>query len=283
MEHLSVKMPGIKKKLLASKACLLMLDFDGTLSPVASSSRKAQIIKPIKTALEKLVLRKNIAIAVISGRSLSDVKSKVGVKGLVYGANHGLEWEIKGRRFLAKIPDVFQQNLPGFHKQLTSLCRRYKGSFLEHKGLTVALHYRRVAKELHKAFKDQAALILQPYAEAKILNTINGKKIIDIRPNANWTKGNLALHLVDLFKKNRTRPLVIYIGDDVTDEDAFKFLKKDITVRVGKKNKSAAQYFVNSTSQVSGFLSEITSYCSRPALGSFNIHKRSTLGRRDAP
>jgi trehalose-phosphatase len=243
MKYLLTAKPPILEKFRNSKPLILMLDFDGTLSPIALSPDRAKISGDAKTYLKKLA--RKITVAIISGRSLSDLKKKVGLKNIIYAGNHGLEWEIGGKISLAPVPRLFINVRPNIHDQLVNLSRNFKGAFVENKDIALALHYRLVNNRSQSRLKKQAASILKPYA--KILNIINGRKVIDILPKIKGPKGRFALELIKSFEIN---PEVIYVGDDETDEDAFKALRKYTTVRVGKKNNSNAQYFVKSTGEV---------------------------------
>lgn len=255
MRYLFDELNVILKKIHGSKACLLMLDFDGTLSSIVPSPDKAKIYPLAKIALQKLLKHKNIIVAIVSGRALKDVKNKVGIKGLIYAGSHGLEWQIGNKTFSAKIPQEYIKILPQIRKQLILLARRHKGAKLEDKGLALAFHYRQVSSDAQRLVKNQANLILLPFMKQKILEIIQSKKALDVRPRAKWTKGQFSLYLKKKYEK--TKPLVIYIGDDATDEDAFKVLRQDITIKVGKNNNSLAKYFLKNPNQVASFLNLI--------------------------
>src|SRR3989344_1425314 len=257
MKYLLNELPEIVKKVSKSNQLLLMLDFDGTLSPIAPSPPQAYIKKSIKAVLKNLAKQKNTHIAIISGRSLTDVKKKVGIQGLIYAGNHGLEWEIKAKRFFTPVPKAYTKINLMLRSRLSFLCKQYKGTFLENKGISLAVHYRLLNSKFRKDFTNKAALILEPYIGSRAIRMATGKKVIDIIPEILWDKGRLALYVVASLKKGNPNPSVIYIGDDVTDEGAFKALRKNITIRVGYKQNSAARYFVKNTNQAGAFLARM--------------------------
>ena len=100
MIALSRQRKRINKKLSLSPHILLFLDYDGTLTPIVKTPQQAKIPKRTKKLLLKLRNLPSLTICVVSGRSLSDVRKMVGVKGLVYAGNHGLEGAGRGFRFL---------------------------------------------------------------------------------------------------------------------------------------------------------------------------------------
>jgi trehalose 6-phosphate phosphatase len=90
-----------------------------------------------------------------------------------------------------------------------------------------------------------------------MFEAIQGKKIIDIRPRISWTKG----HAVELITKHHQEYPIIYIGDDCTDEDAFRILRNAITILVSKRRiPSAAQYYLKNVGEVVSFLRDLNSW-----------------------
>lgn len=260
MKYLFSERSKIIKHFAKSGVCLLMLDFDGTLSNIAMSPAKAFINKKVKKNLKKLSNYKNLHIAIISGRSLPDIKNKVGVKGLAYAGNHGQEWEIKEKTFAAQIPKSYKNAISTFKNKLKEVIKGYKGAFFEYKGIGIAVHYRQLEKEAHKKFKDIVNSILYPFIHNKSLTIVNGKKVIDIRPMSKLNKGSFAIYYLNLLAKKNIKPTVMYIGDDATDEDAFKALKRHITVRVGKKYNSAARYYIQDVKETAVILQNVADY-----------------------
>jgi len=254
MRYFFSHFPEISKKISLAKGLVIFLDFDGTLAELTSFPGNAKIKSDIKKNLQHQAQKKNITLAIVSGRALKDLKNKVGLKNIIYSGNHGLEWEINNKLFFTNLPHTFIQSIPKIKQQLRQLAKQFPGAFIEDKKLTIAFHYRRVAAAKQKLVKALAKKILASAAKNKTLEIIESKKTLDIRPQANWTKGHVVSHLHKLLGP---KSLGIYIGDDVTDEDAFKALKNGLSVRVGKKRKSSAKYFIKNVNQVPKLLSFI--------------------------
>ncbi|MCX6721332.1 MAG: trehalose-phosphatase [Candidatus Staskawiczbacteria bacterium] len=236
-------LPEIKKKMREGKNCILMFDFDGTLSKIAKTPKDAYLKKSTRDLLKKL--SKDFYIAVISGRALFDVKSKVGLPNLIYAGNHGFEWQIGAKKQSAKISPGIRKKLLSTKKNLRKLIAHYPGAFLEDKLSTLSVHFRLLDKKNSRSLIQKIISVLR---KEKSLRAIKGKKVIEIRPKINWNKGTFVKFLVKyLEKKNHCHFATFYVGDDKTDEDAFKALRKGITVRVGKKKQSSADYFVKAS------------------------------------
>ena len=141
--------------------------------------------------------------------------------------------------------------------------------FVEHKGLSLSVHYRlaQVSKEQIKEAV-QRVVDSMPVGGKTLLT--EGKKVIEIRPAADWDKGRAVKLLMKRYGKGGRRSglLPIYLGDDQTDEDAFRAIAaygRGISVRVGEPDgASAARYFVRSTGEASAFLEMVAHLFDRP-------------------
>ncbi|NQT46154.1 MAG: trehalose-phosphatase, partial [Candidatus Omnitrophica bacterium] len=237
----------------------LMVDFDGTLCPIVKRPALAKLDKVTKRVLERLQKNRKVLVAVISGRSLKDVKSKVGIKGIIYAGNHGLEISGPGIKFLHKEAAKTRARFDSIDKKLKSALRSIPGLLVEHKGLTASIHYRLVRKgdlaRMHRLVRK----VLDEHKRSGRISVFPGKKVYEIRPPVRWNKGRAVNWLLNHHKGLRRNVLAIYIGDDRTDEDAFHALrKKGITVRVGDPAKrSLAQYYLKDTRDVSKFLNQL--------------------------
>jgi len=106
-------------------------------------------------------------------------------------------------------------------------------------------------------FKAAFAQITAEYASGNKIKIHPGKKVFEIRPPLQWDKGKVALWLLARWKSAFAdkEVLTVYIGDDLTDEDAFRALAgKAITAVVGKRKDSAAAYYLNNVGEVARFL-----------------------------
>ena len=248
MKYLFKNLLKINKGSKLYKNYLLMLDFDGTISPLASTPHEASLPETIKKQLKEL--SKYFPVAIISGRSLPDIKNKVGLKNLIYAGNHGLEWQIGGKINRFPVPNKTIKLLSSIKKSVDKIKGAYPGTLLEFKYSSLAIHYRQLSNKFIIKFNKDVNKIIKlsdPYNNLKILV---GKKVIELVPNIDWNKGVFALFILKFLQKKLKHSLLpIYIGDDTTDEDVFKVLPAGLTIRIGYNRYSRAKYYIRNTGQ----------------------------------
>ncbi|MBU0501614.1 MAG: trehalose-phosphatase [bacterium] len=231
---------------------LLFLDFDGTLTPIVKRPSLAKLSANHKNILKKLSQQPDITLAIISGRQLTDLKNKVGLTNIYYAGNHGLE--IFGPKIRLTHPraSAAKPLLSKIKKELKQKLDKIPGVLVEDKILTLSIHYRLVKPSSLKKFKRALRETLAPDLKAKKIKLTEGKKVFEVRPNVPWDKGKTVLWFMKKLGRHKTP---VYIGDDSTDEDAFRALsKKGITIRVGPSKGSVAQKFLKDVNQVFHFL-----------------------------
>lgn len=239
---------------------LLLLDFDGTLSPITKIPQEAKLPPETKKLLQKLSKKPGIYLAIISGRTLDDIKIRVGIPDIIYGGNHGLEEEFFGEKYSFPIPDKMRRTLITIKEQLNQIATKFNGLLIEDKGLTLSLHYRLAEEPQIPEIKLLINQILKPFITGGLVSVRPGAKVINIIPNVQWNKGDFAALIIKKIKlyKNK-RPIVIAIGDDRTDEDIFQELNSSITVTIGKKENSNAKYHLNGPKDTAIFLKMLNS------------------------
>lgn len=246
MKYLFKHINKINKSVKKSRHIYLLLDYDGTLTPIVKKPELANLSYQTKTTLRKLTKKKKFSISIISGRSIKQLKEKIGIKNILLAGNHGLE---------AKGINVGATALPlKIREQLRSACKPIKGAFLEDKDITLSVHYRLVGKNDAARLAQRIKIVTGPYVRNKKIKVTKGKKVIEIRPPVAWDKGSF---VEKLFRKNPGF-LPVYIGDDKTDESAFNKVNrlKGFSVFVGKGfTKSNAKYYLKDTKEVLDFLS----------------------------
>ncbi|OGU45435.1 MAG: trehalose-phosphatase [Ignavibacteria bacterium GWC2_56_12] len=239
----------VRNRVQAAKALAFFLDFDGTLSPIRRFPSTATLPQVTAKLLGELVRQPKVSLTIVTGRSLPDIRQRVRGLPLALVANHGFhivdrrgdEWtHPAARRAVGRLKSVTAQ--------LTDAITAYRGAFVENKGLTASVHFRTVHPRKIRALRSNVLAILRGYKSR--FRVVTGNKVIEIRPAATWGKGHAVLRLL-----HRTKPangaLVIYVGDDMTDEDAFTSLRsRGITIRVGRTRKTAARFTVRSLSGV---------------------------------
>lgn len=238
---------------IEKNGCVLMLDFDGTLAPIVASHSDATMSSRLRILLHTLA--KEFPLAIISGRSLLDLRKRVSVKNIAYAGSHGLEIQIGGRRASApvKIPRRKIEAFARAKQVLKKTALRYPLVTFEKKRFGYALHYRKLGSSRTPAFLREAKKAISAFVRSGYIKVINDIFTFDIMPNVHFTKEHAARLLFNKLKRN-ARAVPVYIGDSLTDEDAFRALHDGITIRVGNRRGSAARYYFKSRRPAYDFL-----------------------------
>jgi trehalose-phosphatase len=197
-----------------------------------------------------------ISLAIVSGRSLRDIRNRVGLKGIYYVGNHGMEIFEPQSGVRQLLPKRVVRGLDVISDRLNFEFKGIEGILVENKKYTLSIHYRNVDPRWTPFI--QLKLRQEIKASVIPLQLCRGKKVFEIRPKSKVDKGTAVLSL--LGKEKNSEILPVYIGDDRTDEDAFRSLKrKGITVLVSRPRPvaSLAQYCVRGPSEVHQFLEMI--------------------------
>jgi trehalose 6-phosphate phosphatase len=233
----------------------LFLDFDGTLASIAPRPEQAGLTPDMRRLVRRLSVR--VPVAIISGRSLPDIQSRVGLKGIVYAGNHGLEIGGPGLRYR-------MGNAVGWRRRLRALAARLRenlevlpGIIVEDKEYTLSVHYRLARGKIrHKAARWMERNLM-PIGRAGEIRIGRGKAVWEIRPPIDWDKGRAVAWLLRQARFRGRWPL--YIGDDETDQDAFRTIRRiGLGIAVGPpEKKGAAHHAVRSPREVAVFLNRL--------------------------
>lgn len=250
----------IIKEGFKGKDILLFLDYDGTLIPIAERPELAILSLEMKEILNKLVKSGHFQLFIVSGRALSDVKILVGIEDIMYIGNHGIEIEGAGIDFGNFPFSQFREILEYLKWEINKELIFFKGAFIEDKGLGLSVHYRMLDLNNELIFKVFLESITQEYLSRDEIRIVSGKKVFEIRTPIEWDKGKAVLWLLKAHEEalKNQKAIAIYIGDDQTDEDAFKALdKKAITIHVGIPHSTEAKYFLESPQEVAKLLQDL--------------------------
>jgi trehalose 6-phosphate phosphatase len=243
------------KSLIGNKKPVLFLDYDGTLTPIVSNPDDAILSDHTRDILVKLADK--YLVAVISGRDRADVKSKVALENLIYAGSHG--FDITGPDNLEMELDEGKKVIPDLDRAEESLNKNLghiQGVLVERKKYAIAVHYRNVKDDMVQEVRNAVHTELD---KQESLKEGKGKKVLELKPDFEWHKGKAIEWLKDALEINDEKYVIFFIGDDVTDEDAFRSIKdKGIGIMVGDHNeKTEALYRLKDTESVPEFLKEL--------------------------
>jgi trehalose-phosphatase len=234
---------------------MLFLDYDGTLTPIVSSPDKAVLAKETRGLIAKL--KETMGVAIISGRGLMDTKERVGIEDLIYAGNHGAEIWDGEKVVVSQNISANRLLLNDFLVRLKEATDRFHGILIEDKGATASIHYRLLKPKEFAEFFNTFSTIAADYED--LFNITSGKKVFEVRPLGMWNKGDAVSWIT---KQAGPKSMAIYVGDDTTDEDAFRAIEgTGISISIGKNPK--ADYYLKSQKEIKDFLKEIRGLTAR--------------------
>ena len=239
---------------------LLLSDYDGTLTPIVRRPEAASLDEATRGVLAALARAPRVAVGVISGRALEDLRGRVRVPGVVYAGAHGLEVEGAGLAFRHPEAKHLAPGLAALAEALASRLPSLPGVRVEPKGLTVALHYREALAGVAPTVRRRARAVVE--ASGLPIEFLPGKRVLELRPAVGWTKGDCALWLRDALAPRVVGRWVttLYVGDDTTDEQVFTALKgQGLTVRVGR-GRTAADFRLKDAREVRRLLARLLAW-----------------------
>jgi len=214
----------------------LFLDFDGVLAPIVARPEDALAPPETRTELARLVGRYAL-VAVVSGREGEDVKTRLGVEGVVCVGSHGLELEPEA--------DRWRRMLAAFAAQSP-----WPPTEVEFKGLAVAFHFRDRADE-SEAVRELDAIAEVAREEGLVARY--GRKVLEVLPPVGSHKGTAVRHLLE----ERSLSRALAAGDDTTDLDSFAALDGlDLAVRVAVASAEGPPALVEAADLVVGSTDE---------------------------
>ncbi|KAK4352418.1 hypothetical protein RND71_027936 [Anisodus tanguticus] len=260
------------------KQIVVFLDYDGTLSPIVDDPDKAFMTSEMREAVRDTA--KYFPTAIVSGRCRAKVFNFVKLSELYYAGSHGMDIKApaRGRNYRkgnnqAVLCQPAREYLPMIDEVYKSLVEKTKsipGAKVENNKFCLSVHFRRVDEKRWTELAEQVKLVTKKYPRLRLTQ---GRKVLEIRPSIKWDKGNaLEFLLESLGYANSNDVLPIYIGDDRTDEDAFKILRnrgQGCGILVSKSPKETnASYSLQEPLEVMYFLNLLVEW------------KRSSLQQR---
>ena len=243
----------------------VFFDFDGTLSNIVENPDAARLVEGAADALTSLTAQ--CPVAILSGRDLADVRQRIGLPGIWYAGSHGFELtgpdgaHHENAEAAASIP-VLEEVAALLADQLGHI----PGVVVEHKRFGVAVHYRNAARDR----VGEVSAAVRSAGQRTALRVTTGREVIELRPNVDWDKGKTLRWVLDYIRHDEhPGPLLpIYLGDDITDEDAFDAVHDDgipIVVRHTDDGDraTAAKYALDNPERVRDFTERLARQLAR--------------------
>lgn len=243
---------------LGERRPAVFLDYDGTLTPIVAHPDLAVLSDDMRDAVAALA--DETVVAVLSGRDVADVRDKISLDGIFYAGSHGFDVVgPDGRRLgggeLARF-DEYLEPLAQAADEVAGLLSDVPGVDVERKRYAVAVHYRQVDPAAVDTVEEAVKTV---GARHDRLRTTGGKMIHEFRPDVDWDKGRALLFLLDRMELGSGDWLPFYLGDDLTDEDAFEALRgRGVAVVVGRDGPPThAGYLLEDPEEVREFLGRL--------------------------
>jgi trehalose 6-phosphate phosphatase len=244
----------VLQRIAAAERLFCFLDYDGTLSPLAPTPDAATPLAGTVARLQALAVLPGTQVALVTGRTISDLRRYLDVPDIYYVGVHGLQ--IRSPNGVAQLSEraaVVRSVLPAIKRQIERALVDRPGILIEDKEMALACHYRLASRVDAATARQTVAAVARNYQRHGVHITVtHGHEVIEIRP-ASANKGKAVCQLLAAHGRSA---LAVYIGDDQTDEDAFALLPEEsITIRVGPATTpTAAHYRVPEPDDVLRFL-----------------------------
>jgi alpha,alpha-trehalase len=197
-------------------------------------------------------------VAIVSGRDRKDVENFVQLDELVYAGSHGFDIAgPNGLRMEHKEAKACLDSLSAADQELREQLSGVPGAWVERKRYAVAVHYRNTPKDHEKTVRKKVSEVASKHPD---LRHRGGKKVFELQPDLNWDKGKAVLWLLEALELTSSDVLPVYLGDDLTDEDAFRMLAgRGLRFIVGPlEHRTEADYYLKDVHEVERLLRELT-------------------------
>jgi len=257
----------LRNGISSASSVVLFIDYDGTIVPIQPRPELAKLQSETVDLIQSILRKPNFFVCIVTGRSIENIRNLVKIDDVSFIGNHGFEIWRKGKHWIHPAANKNRLPLTRVARELKKVTEHIDGIAIENKVFTVSIHFRNVARRYEAQIK---RAITQVVGLNDTMFTITaGKRVYEIRPDIGWDKGKGVMRWLHISRLQK--PLVIYIGDDRTDEDAFRAIRDEgITISVGYRRKSLAQYYLRNDRGVLVFLEKMKSLTVRTAHNTAN-------------
>lgn len=239
----------------ADTAFVLLLDFDGTLAEFNPDPAAPELTPERFDLLSSISRCPGVSVGIVSGRRLDDLRARTRLPNHVYHAGlHGVELEVDGKRITH--PDLASaiEKMDGLAECLHRLTHEFPEVLIEDKGASVAVHTRKLPKESYERVFARADILAVPWLAEGLARRLEGNAVVEYLPNISGHKGDATRWIAADVEAKFAKPAwVAYIGDDITDEDAFRAIERGIGILVGLR-PTAATHKLDGIPDVDRFL-----------------------------
>lgn len=240
--YLYSRWPEVEGRLRLSLGALLILDYEGTLAPSGGAMEREA-----REALEELASRSKWAsAAVIDSRTVAQLKELVGVEGLTYAGLDGMVISGPQLSFVHEQARELREGVEGLRGELEEALRGLGGVEVRDAGLRIVVSYARAPRGAGRRVARAVASLLSRRGGFRMYR---GRRSVEVVPEVDWDRGR-AVELL-LAGAGLEDCLPIYVGDDDSDEPAFRSLvARGLTVVVGRRPRSYAKFYVRGVGEV---------------------------------
>ena len=247
---------------LAGRRVAVFLDYDGVLTPIVDRPEDALISKGMRDTVRALADR--CPVCVVSGRDRQVVQELMGIDDVVVAGSHGFDiWSPSEGAIAHDAGSGFEELISNVTDRMRAALGSIPGVVVEPKRASVAVHYRLVNSQEHARIGAVVDTLLTERPEQ--LKLTPGKMVYELQPKIDWDKGRAVLYLLETLGLDTPDVVPLYLGDDITDEDAFGALRgRGVGIIVGHAadpevagRATAADFVLASTSEVEQFLTTL--------------------------
>jgi len=240
----------------------IFLDYDGVLTPIVDRPEDAIMSESMRATVRELAGR--YPVCIVSGRDRRVVQKLMGLDDLVVAGSHGFDiWSPNQGSITHDAAAGYEGLIERVSLRLQAEVGQIGGVVIERKHASVAVHYRLADADGQARVEAVVRDLLAEHGDE--LKMTPGKKVYELQPKIDWNKGKAVLYLIDVLGLDSPDVVPIYLGDDITDEDAFRALRgRGIGIIVGHPDDhevsgrtTAADFVLRSTEDVQDLLATL--------------------------